>query len=294
MKLKGLGKREYKEIKIISIDNLSFGGTGKTPMVLEIAGILKESGKKFSIVTRGYGSLSEKKGTIVKDHHTWKEIGDEVKMISEELPGVDIFTGRNRKKSIINSIRRGNKIVILDDGFQSTNIKKDLKIMMINPEHDYFYLRNFKFMASEEDIILYYKGEKSGKSGYHICKTGDHGYYSFEFTSFQTQEGLPADPGELPVYGFSALGDNDRFRSDLDELNLKGFKSFNDHHEYTPDDLKLLIREMKNVKAEFLICTYKDFIKISDLIKDGFPLIYVKNRIKCSFDLKGYVLSITK
>lgn len=294
MKLKGLRKQEYENVKIISIDNLSFGGTGKTPMVLEIAEILKESGKKFSIVTRGYGSLSEKNGSIVKEHHTWREIGDEVKMIANELPGVDIFTGRNRKKSISDSIRRGNKIIILDDGFQSTNIKKDLKIMMINPEHNYSYLRNFKFMAKEEDIILYYKKEKSQKSGYHIRQTGDHGDYSFEFTTFQTQEGLPADPGELPVYGFSALGDNERFRSDLSELNLKGFRGFNDHHRYTADDLKVLINEMKNEKAEFLVCTYKDFIKISDMIKDGFPLIYVKNRIKCHFDLKGYVLSITK
>jgi len=281
-------------VKIISIDNLSFGGTGKTPMVLEIAEILKESGNKFSIVTRGYGSLSEKKGTLVKEHHTWKDVGDEVKMVSNELHDVDIFTGRNRKKSIINSIRRGNKIIILDDGFQSANIKKDLKIMLINPEHDYSYLRNFKFMAKDEDIILYYKSGKARKSGYHIRKTGDHGDYSFELTTFQTQEGLPADPGELPVYGFSALGDNERFRSDLNELNLKGFKGFNDHHQYTTDDLKLLIREMKNVQAEFLVCTYKDFIKIADMIKDGFPLIYVKNRIKCHFDLKGFILSIIK
>ncbi len=261
-------------------------------MVLEISRILGESGRKFSIVTRGYGSLSEKNGTLVKEHHTWREIGDEVKMISEELPGVDIFTGGNRKRSIINSIRRGNEIIILDDGFQSTNIKKDLKIMMINPEHNYAYLRNFKFMAKEEDIIIYYKSDESRKSGFHIRQSGDHGEYSFEFTSIQTQEGLPADPGELPVFGFSALGDNERFRSDLKKLNLKGFRGFKDHHQYAPDDLKLLIKEMNNAKAEFLVCTHKDFVKISDMIKDGFPLIYVKNRIKCDFDLKGYVLSI--
>ena len=292
--LRGIWRTSYDGIKIISVDNLAFGGTGKTPMVLEIARILKESSKKFSIVTRGYGSLSEKKGGLVKESHRWEEVGDEVKMISNEFPEIDIFTGRNRKRSITGSIRRGNKVVILDDGFQSTGIRKDLRIMLFNPHHPYYYLRNFKFTARNEDIVLYYKGPERPKAGYHIRKGGDLGEYSFEFSSFQTADGLPADPGPLPVYGFSALGDNDRFRSDLGILNLKGFRGFRDHHKYTPGDLRLLIREMKGAGAEFLICTHKDFVKVADMIRDGFPLIYVRNRVKCDFDLKKYVLSIIK
>lgn len=294
LKLKGLRKTSFNNIKIISVNNLSFGGTGKTPMVLEIASILNEAGLKFSIVTRGYGSLSEKGGTLVNSNHNWREIGDEVKMIADELPGIDIFTGSNRKRSINKSIKRGKKVVILDDGFQSTGIKKNLSIMMINPEHKYYYLRNFKFMANKEDIILYYRGEKPAEANYHIRKEGDHGEYSFEFSSFQTADGLPADPGNLPVFGFSALGDNKRFRSDLGILNLKGFKEFKDHHEYSTEELKSLLKDMKNAGADFLVCTYKDFVKVSDIIKDGFPLIYIKNRVKCNFDLKGYILSIVK
>ncbi len=263
-------------------------------MVLEIAQILKDAGLKFSVVTRGYRSFNEKGGTLVSPDHSWREIGDEVKMISNELPGIDIFTGSNRKKSIRKSIKRGNKIVILDDGFQSTGIKKDLSLMMINPSHKYYYLRNFKFMAKKEDIVLYYSGDKPKVSNYHIRKKGDHGEYSFEFSSFLTADGLPADPGNLPVFGFSALGDNARFESDLGSLNLKGFIGFKDHNRYSADELKTLLRNMREAKADFLICTYKDFIKISDMIKDGFPLIYIKNRVKCNFDLKGYILSIVK
>ena len=166
--------------------------------------------------------------------------------------------------------------------------------MMVNPEHEYYYLRNFKFMAGKEDIILYYRGKKPASSNYHIRKEGDHGEYSFEFFSFQTADGLPADPGDLPVFGFSALGDNERFKSDLSDLNLKGFKGFKDHHKYSTDELESLLKEMKKTEADFLICTYKDFVKVSDKIKDGFPLIYIKNKVKCNFDLKGYILSIVK
>lgn len=238
------------------------------------------------------GTVPGKKGSVlVKNTHNWREIGDEVKMISNELPDVDIFAGSNRKKSIRESIKRNNKIVILDDGFQSTNIRKDLSIMLINPAHKYYYLRNFKFMAKQEDILLYYRDRETTVSNYHIRRGGDFAEYSFEFSSFQTADGLPGDPGNLPVFGFSALGDNKRFKSDLGILNLKGFKEFKDHHKYSPEDLKSLLQEMKNSGAEFLVCTYKDFIKISDIVKDGFPLIYIKNRVKCNFDLKGFILS---
>jgi len=263
-------------------------------MVMEIASILKEAGIKCAIVTRGYGSLSEKSGVLVTPDHSWREIGDEVKMLCDELPGVDIFTGKNRKKSIAGSMNRGNKVIILDDGFQSRGIKKDLNLMMVNPAHPYYYLRNFKCMAGKEDIILYYRGEKPVTRNYHIRKKGDHGEYSFEFSSCQTADGLPADPGGLPVFGFSALGDNERFRSDLGKMNLKGFRGFRDHHTYTPNDLKSLLAEMKKEKAEFLVCTQKDFVKISGMIRDGFPLIYIKNRVKCNFDLRSYILTIIK
>lgn len=291
--MRGRKARQFSDTKIISIDNLSFGGTGKTPMVMEIAGILQEAGIKFSIVTRGYGSL-KKNSLLVKDKHTWEEVGDEVKMMSNEFPDIDIFKGANRVRSIGASVKRENEVVILDDGFQSTGIKKDLKIMLINPEQSYYYLRNFKFMAKNEDIILFYKGKKARKHGYRIRKKGDYGEYSFEFSSFQTPDGLPADPGHLPVFGFSALGDNDRFRSDLTSLNLKGFKGFRDHYTFSKKDLEILENRMKNSGADFLVCTHKDFVKIADLLTDGFPLIYIKNRVKCGFDLKGYLLKKIK
>ncbi len=281
-------------MKIISVDSLAFGGTGKTPMVLEIASILKSIGVKFSIVTRGYGSTSEKNGVSVNENHSWQEVGDEVKMISLEFPDIDIFTGCDRVNSLKKSEENGNKVVILDDGFQSAGIKKDLKIMMINPDNRYYYLRNFKFLMCKEDVILFYKYGKRNKRICRFTKEPDIGEYSFRFTSFQTPDGLPADPENLPVFGFSALGDNERFRSDLREKNLVGFRGFGDHYKYTKKDLQNLEKMMKSYGAEFLICTYKDFIKISDMIVDGFPLIYVKNKIKFNYDLKEKVLSILK
>ncbi len=261
-------------------------------MVIEVAGILEKAGVKFAIITRGYGSSSKEKSLLVKKDHTWKKIGDEVKMISNEFPDIDIFKGSNRIKSIISSMKRGNKVAILDDGFQSAGIQKNLKIMLINPDQNYYYLRNFKFMAKNEDIVLYYNGGRSGNPKHEILNRGDRGKYSFEFSSFQTPDGLPADPGELPVFGFSALGDNRRFESDLTSLNLKGFSGFRDHHIFSSNDLKILKEKMKSSGAEFLVCTHKDFVKITDIIEDGFPLIYIKNKIISDLDLKKHILSI--
>ena len=112
---------------------------------------------KFAIISRGFKSEYENKNVKVKPYHKVKEIGDEAKLLKKKFPEQDIYIGKNRKISIQKAIQDKNKIIILDDGFQTTNIFKDIKIMLFNPEHPYYYLRNFKFLAKNEDFIFFFK-----------------------------------------------------------------------------------------------------------------------------------------
>ncbi len=295
LKIKSLRKTEFEKIKIISVDNLAFGGTGKTPLVIEIGKILNDAGIKFSIVMRGYGSKNTNKSSLSKGDDTWEKIGDEAVIYLKEFPETDIFIGSDRKMSINQSIKRGNEVVVLDDGFQSSGIKKDIKIMLINEEQPYYYLRNFKFMAESEDVVLYTNNSISEKDSKKKVKNPIKGIYSFDLAGFLDPNGKLIEPGNTPMYGFSALGDNKRFKKDLKEFNLKGFWGFRDHYVFENRDLELLKEKMNSVGAKMLVCTHKDFVKIRGLIVGvQFPLIYVKNRIKFDFDLKSYILSIIK
>ena len=277
--IKSIKRKEFKNAFIISIDSLSFGGTGKTPLVIELGKLLSKEGIKFSIVLRGYKSKFEKKGKEVEKNDKFYEVGDEPVLFKYYFENNPVFVGRNRVNSIKKSIEKGFRVIILDDGFQTTNLKKDLKIMLINPQHPYYFLRNFKFLKKFEDIILYYKD----KSDINLNE------YSFTEPEFYNRNGEIIDIGEKKLIGFSALGDNKRFKRDLEKFNLVEFYPFKDHHYFTQKDMRRLKSILKQKKSDYLVCTEKDYIKLKDMINSDYPLIYAKNRIKLNFNLVNEV-----
>jgi len=275
----------YREVFIISIDNLSFGGTGKTTMIMEIGKRLQQHNIPFAIVTRGYRSLFENEGTSVQPLHTVREVGDEAKLFKNRFPDRHVYVGKNRCKSIERAIKNKNNIILMDDGFQSTNIYRDLKIMLINPRHPYYYLRNFKFMAKQEDIILYFEPPDGSREE-------KHNTYHFQLENFYDTAGNVVDiqGTSSSLMGFSALGDNGRFKSDLEAFNLLEFKGYSDHHAYTEDDLHQLNQRRIHLDADYLVCTEKDFVKVKHYNLQKIPLIYAQNSIKCNLDLINRIL----
>jgi tetraacyldisaccharide 4'-kinase len=283
LKRKSLQQTKYPEALIISIDNLSFGGTGKTTMTIQIGKYLEAQNIKFAVVTRGYRSTSEAEGVVVQPYHGVNQVGDEAKLFKHRFPQQDIYVGKDRKSSIKKAIANDNKIILLDDGFQTTNIYKDIKIMLFNPYHPYYYLRNFKFLMKKENYVFFYKSNGSypfNGPGSPIC-----GSYDFEWVGFCTPEGKSIDIQNFSVFGFSALGDNLRFKHDLSIFPLKEFKGYNDHHAYTEADIHWLNRQRIQKNADYLVCTEKDFMKIKHFNLTKIPLIYAQNSIKFSFDL---------
>ena len=267
LKIKTLNKKEYKAAFIISVDNLSFGGTGKTPLVIKIGEELKKREIKFAIVTRGYLSKFENTSFLINSNQNSKEIGDEAKILKNRFPNQDIFIGKKRHTSIKKAIENKNKIIILDDGFQSTDIYKNCTIMLLNPEHPYYYLRNFKFLIRKENFILLY--DSSSK----------YGTYKFEHMNFYNKNGKITDIKESPLIGFSALGDNSRFKKSLSKFNLIEFRGYRDHFLYTQNIINGLNILRINKKADYLVCTEKDSVKLINLNLDDIPLIYSKNII---------------
>lgn len=270
--IKSLMSRKFPAI-IISVDNLSYGGTGKTPMVIEIAKFLQSRGIKFAIVLRGYRSRYQKEGTLVSSSHSVNDVGDEAKMYQKRFPGNDVLVGKDRSASLKKAVERQNRVIILDDGFQSSHIQKDLAIMLVNRNHPFYYLRHFPFLKKRDDIVLVYDGD---------CDGSDPACYSFEMEGFFNAGGEKMDPAGDSLFGFSAVGDNHRFQKDLRKFNLKKFLGFKDHHRFTEDELLFLNRQRIEAEIDWLVCTEKDLMKISEMKIPHIPLIYVRNRIKCN------------
>ena len=108
------GRKKSVKARVVSVGNITWGGTGKTPLTVMMARLLSEDGKKVAVLTRGYGQ-------------------DEVQELQKKLPGIPVIVGRDRVRTAQEAIdKHGAQFLILDDGFQHLRLKRDLDIVTLN------------------------------------------------------------------------------------------------------------------------------------------------------------------
>jgi tetraacyldisaccharide 4'-kinase len=276
LKIKALSPRHFPGLFIISVDNLSFGGTGKTPLVMAIGRALAERSLPFAIILRGYRSGLEKKGALVQATHSLEEVGDEAWLLKKNFPGQDVIIGRDRLRSIAVAAARNNRFVILDDGLQTSQVRKDFSIMLVNPGHPYFYLRHFKFLARGENLVLHYRQRSEAGE----ALPPPPGTYDFAMEGFLDGRDQPVEIGNAGIVAFAALGDNERFKRDMGHYRLQAFRGFPDHHAFSSADVQALEKLRREKGAAWIVCTEKDFCKTSHLLDAAAPFIYARNRIE--------------
>ena len=125
-------RRPYRpKCKVISVGNITWGGTGKTPLVESIARHLKEKKYRIAILSRGY----KRKAAAIKGRRLagYELMGDEPYMLSKNLAGIPIIVDANRIRALVKAHKEyGLDAVILDDGFQQWRIKKDLELVVVD------------------------------------------------------------------------------------------------------------------------------------------------------------------
>jgi tetraacyldisaccharide 4'-kinase len=272
------------DIFVISVDGIAFGGSGKTPMVIRVGQELRRLGISFAVVTRGYRSRLEKRGgRLDTARHGPADAGDEACLIQRHLPEIPVWVGRRRLASMRAAAREKIPVVILDDGFQSTHIRRDLKIMLDDPDRHWSRLRHFARLMREADLCLVPADARRPP------RVPAHATFRFVIPGFFDAAGNRHDIQNSAVFGFSALGDNRRFRRDLSALDLRGFCAYRDHHAYGAADLLDLERRRRAAGADWLVCTEKDFIKAAPLAADGTPLLYAANGVQLNMDLGDFL-----
>ncbi len=134
---RGLFKTRQLPCKVISVGNVTLGGTGKTPLVIALARELRKRGITVGILSRGYKGMKEKIGGVVSDGKrillTPAEAGDEPFMLARQLSDIPVFVGKKRYAMGTYAHKRfGMDCLILDDGFQHLGIKRDADIVLID------------------------------------------------------------------------------------------------------------------------------------------------------------------
>lgn len=257
-------KVERLQGPVISVGNISVGGTGKTPLVMALGRELASRGIRFDILSRGYRRA--RKGTLRLPEAADPILyGDEPALLQQELQ-VSVFVGNRRVEAgRLAEAECGPQLHLLDDGFQHRALHRDFDIVVLAPED----LDDELLPAGRLREPLKALGRADA-----IALPEEHHKKVFDFQGpiWKFRRRLVFD-GELgaPALAFCGLGLPPRFFELLVRHNVdtRMVKPFADHHAYTEADLNGLLRQANSVGAELLVTTAKDAIKISRLPMPG-------------------------
>ena len=278
----------------ISIGNITAGGTGKTPVVALVAGLLIENGEKVCILTRGYGRREPAKRVVVSDGSSIladaETGGDEPVELARRLGGKAVIVTDRDRVAAAKFARSefGVTCFVLDDGFQHRRAARGLDIVCIDATDPFGggellpagRLRESPANLRRADAVIITKAEAAAdlakleqeirrfapEAAIFRAESGISGFT--ELSAFLAGENVSSNrelPG--PAFAFCGLGNPSHFFKTLVEagIELAGTRAFRDHQRYTQAEAELLNEAAKNARATAFVTTAKDAVKFQNL-----------------------------
>lgn len=268
---KGILRQKRLDGRVISVGNLTTGGTGKTPMVLWIAERLLAEGATAGILTRGYG------GGLLPGGST----SDEVQLLSKRLGDrVLLGVGADRFARGRELARRGVEWFILDDGFQHLQLARDVDIVLIDAIHPFGgghllpsgRLREPRSALKRADVIVITRSDHAPALEAALRRYTDAPiFYARNWLDsirlLRSGDSAEEDPRSRfrRFFAFCGIGNPDSFLADLHDWGLRvvGHQFFPDHHRYIQHDLESVGAAAHAAGADGLICTEKDIFNLA-------------------------------
>ncbi len=314
---KGVCRSRRLPCMVISIGNITVGGTGKTPMSIYVASAIRKMGLRVAVLSRGYRGAAEKYGGIVSDGDTVRmdalQAGDEPYLIASKLKGVPVLVGRNRYRTGQIAMDRFRiDVIVLDDGFQHFALARDLDIVLLDDRRPFGNGRllprgtlrePISALARSDAFILTRTVSPVSASSDRI---GDIAKQRPVFKSSHRADiqrmircNKPLSSSQIetpslrkdmlmegrPAFAFSGIGGNEDFHHTVRGLGceLRGFLDFPDHHIYSNNDIHRIHREAMNAGADLLLTTEKDYVRIAHR-NDRFSLDLAVVGIETTFE----------
>ena len=280
---------------VVSVGNLTVGGTGKTPVVACLARLLQDRGMRVAILSRGYGGHSRGVVCISDGQHIYKnppEVGEEPYWLARTLPGVAVYTGPCRYAAGLAAWQELKPdLFVLDDGFQHFQLHRDLDLVLLDAAAPFGNrqllprgpLREpLPALAAAHSLILTRFDPERHQARLAAIR------HAFPDKPVLTASIMPvyvtAYPGgraEAPaalnlraLMAFAGLARPEVFTATLKELgvDLKGCRDFPDHHAYSEAELDRLTAAARSLGAEGLVTTGKDWARLGERWDGELPL----------------------
>lgn len=285
----GLFRTEQLPCRVISVGNITLGGTGKTPTVISIAGLLAKSGKRPLVVSRGYGRTDESRVTVVSDGASCivdpASGGDEPALIAERLPQVPVVAGSDRYRAGTFALERFQPdVVVLDDGYQHIRLGRDLNIVLVDGADPFGNGRLFPAGILREpldalhraDLVMITREDQASDLAALKETIGKHttaGIFTARYAprdcvNLASGETMPLESLKgAALFTFAGIARPESLAMLLRSLGaeVKGLRSFPDHHPYSRKDLEDMIAEASDSGAKMLMTTEKDGVRLKNI-----------------------------
>ena len=281
----GSRKAESVSAKVISVGNITTGGTGKTPMVIWICELLQRHQIKVGIVSRGYGAAETGKPN------------DEALELKSRLTAVPHVQNPDRVAAANRCIKEHSvDTIVLDDGFQHRRLGRDLDIVLIDASNPFGYgrllprglLREPLSALGRADFVVITRCDRVDEDKIEKIRSRIEKETSASIGRTRTTavalvqfSGKEVNLEELRTgnwFAASAIGNPTSFENSLTDLgcDLCGSHQFRDHHRFDETELFKLAQSAKDSGADRLVCTHKDLVKIERDSIDGLSLYALK------------------
>lgn len=269
-------------VPVVSVGNLTTGGTGKTPVVAELAAWFRSRGVRPCLVSRGYRSLDP--------------VGnDELRVLAQLCPGIPHVQHRDRVTAAGDAVRLHKaEMLILDDGFQHRRLARDLDLVLLDATNPWGYghllprglLREPKSALRRAGLVLLTRvdqvtGEVLTSLKQEVAGRTDAPLVTVRFapTGVLSRSGTAAQLSTLAgqrIAAFCGIGNPNGFRRTLSQAGLavsnESFTTFADHHHYTSRQLRDLADRARSRGAAALVTTHKDLVKLDPAWESGLPV----------------------
>ncbi|MFW2367554.1 MAG: tetraacyldisaccharide 4'-kinase, partial [Desulforhopalus sp.] len=313
----GILKHESFDVPVISVGNLMLGGTGKSPTAVHVARLLLSHGYRPAIISRGYRGKAKGRVNIVSDGNTIlltpDLAGDEPFMLAETLPTVPVLTGRRRRfpcRYAVNELQAD--ILILDDGFQHLAVDRDIDLVLFDGtilagnsrifpggplrEPISALMRCDAFLITGTTEINKERVEQFSKLLHQ--RFPEKPVYLSSTTCQQMIEpdgSIITEPPSTRFFAFCGIANPSRFIGSLEAfgLTLCGSHFLKDHVIYDQALLDALCAKADFCKAEKLITTEKDFVKLKHL-SSGLDILQIRIEHEIDHSLDQYIINKLK
>ncbi len=302
------------DCRVVSVGNLTLGGTGKTPMTIYLARLIQSYGYRVAVISRGYKGSAEAQGGVVSDGTGLlmpaSACGDEAYMMARALADIPVLVGRDRYTIGRTAIAKFDpEVLLLDDAFQHIRLVRDIDLVLLDAEKPFGngklfprgVLREEKTALQRSSAVVLTRADQTGTAAAVKIERALEGKPLFQCvhqpyiadvisgkkrhasqirktTDHPGLKGLKGRRG----YVFSGIADNTRFHRTIEQsgVHICGTSQFGDHHTYSEAELKHIVKSAEESGAELIMTTEKDYSRIPLDVKWPSDLVVVGVKIQ--------------